>query len=260
MPQPVTSLLRQSLMLKAAAAACLDKPKPKPVHQLRSATRRIEATLELLALSGETSDLKRRSKSLRTSLRTIRRAAGSVRDLDVHRELLEAYRKAGAIATLEKKLSAARDKAARKLQKKLEKNLHRIEDALDKLEIALQPALDLEVSGDELARIARRWFAEAVRDLDLQHDDDLHSVRKACKTGRYLAEIGGDASKVAARVATRFESAQEALGAWHDHLLLLSEARASLGDESKVIAEIEADTRRLRERGGSITRRLVSAA
>jgi len=45
MPQPVAVFLRQSQMLKTAIADCLDKPKPNPVHRLRSTTRRLEATL-----------------------------------------------------------------------------------------------------------------------------------------------------------------------------------------------------------------------
>jgi CHAD domain-containing protein len=88
MPRPVTAFLQQSLILKAAIADCLKKPSPKPVHKLRSSTRRIEATLELIA-AVSTIRIDRESKPLRKTLRKLRRVAGSVRDLDVHRDLLK---------------------------------------------------------------------------------------------------------------------------------------------------------------------------
>jgi CHAD domain-containing protein len=258
MPQPVVVLLRHSLMLKSAIVACLDDPKPKPVHQVRSATRRIEAILELLSMSSDIADIKRKSKPLRGSLRKIRRAAGEVRDLDVHRELLGGYTKAGETDELDKELARARKKAAGQLRKRLGEKQSSIQREFDDLEVILKPALDLNLSGGRLAGIARDWFVKAVHDVNLQRDDDLHSVRKACKTARYLAEVGEDASKTAAKVAARFEKAQQALGAWHDHLLLLDEAKDSLPDKSKIIEAIEADTRRLRQRADLLAKRLVA--
>ena len=264
MPQPVLVFLRQSLTLKSAFAVCRDKPKAKPVHHLRSATRRMEAMLVLLIMSSDIADLKRKSKSLRRSLRKVRRAAGEVRDLDVHRELLDGYKKDGykkadGTADLDKELAGVRDKAARKLQGKLERQQKKMERGLDELEMALKPALGLDLSGDALADMARTWFAEAVCGLDLQQEDDLHSVRKACKTARYLAEAGEDVSKTADSVAKHFEASQEALGEWHDHLLLLGEAKATLPKGSELVEKIEAKTRRLRERADSMAKRLVAA-
>ena len=246
-------------------AACLEKPKPKPVHQLRSATRRIEALLELMMLSADVPGIKRQSKSFRRALRKIRRAAGEVRDLDVHRELLSGYdigkdhKKTGEVTTLDKQLAQARERAAQKLQKKLRKKQNRIQQGLDELEITLKPTLELDLSGGELAALARKRFTETVQGLDLQRDNNLHAVRKACKTARYMAEVGKDTSKTAARTASRFESHQQALGDWHDRLLLLEEAKASLDSNGKTLHNIQADTARLRQRAGSIAKRLVAA-
>ena len=92
MPQPVSLLLRQSLMLKDAVQECLKDPAPKPVHRLRSTTRRIEATLKLLSLSSSLPDLQEQTKPLAKRLRGVRRAAAKVRDLDVHLDLLKKYR------------------------------------------------------------------------------------------------------------------------------------------------------------------------
>ena len=260
MPKPVTVFLRQSLTLKAEVAACLEKPKPRPVHHLRSASRRMEAALELLTSNSGIADLRKVSKPLRRSLRRIRSAAGEVRDLDVHRELLCAYGKSSAAARLDDKLRNLRKRAAAKLQKRLKYDVSRIQHSLDDVEAALKPALDLELSGEDLAGFAQSWFAGAVRSLDVEQDDQLHSIRKAGKTARYLAEVGADASQVAASTSTRFEAAQQTLGDWHDHLLLLEEARASLGDDSDLVRQIEAESLRLRQQATTAAKHLLGSS
>lgn len=257
MPQPVSVFLRQSLMLRASWAACLDDPKPKPVRYVRSASRRIEATIELLIAKSGIADLGAASKPVRRSLRRIRRGAGEVRDLDVHRELLAAYGKSSAASRLDRELRSSRKKVARRLQERLGKEERKMRRALDHLETALEPALDLTLSGGELADIARRWFANAVRALDIAQDDQLHSVRKVCKTARYLAEQGAEDSKDAAGIAARFEAVQQTLGDWHDHLLLLQEARSSAGDGHELVKQLEADSRRIRRKARVATERLM---
>ena len=261
MPQPVSLLLRQSLMLKDAVQECLKDPAPKPVHRLRSTTRRIEATLKLLTLSGSLPDLQQEAKPLAKLLRRVRRAAAKVRDLDVHLDLLKKYRgnrdgDEEEMSRLERSLTKARKKAARQLQKSLQKDQRRIPREFDRLEVALKPALDLAIGGAALADVALSWLLQAIRGLDPQEDDPLHSVRKACKTARYLAEIGAPNSKTAAGMASRFQRVQQTLGAWHDSLLLEEEALASLGEQAQIVEQIQADTLRLRQRAVDSTRHL----
>src|SRR5580704_11934590 len=93
MPQPIAAFLHQADALKSAMAECMDAPSPRAVHRLRSTTRRMEAALKLLIITAALPALQKKSKAFRTSLRKIRRAAGHIRDLDVHRELLAAYKK-----------------------------------------------------------------------------------------------------------------------------------------------------------------------
>jgi CHAD domain-containing protein len=254
MPQPVSLLLRQSLLLKAAVLDCLSDdgpgdPGPKPVHRLRSATRRIEATLELLSLyASSLPELQQKTKPLAKVLRRVRRAAARVRDLDVHLDLLERYRASPDAPRLRKTLAGAREKAARQLHDSLKKDRRKVGRKFDKLETALEPALDLAIAGGALADVALHWLAAALRGLDLQKDEDLHTVRKASKTARYLAEIGAPNSKTAAVLASRFERVQQTLGAWHDSLLLEQEALASLGQDAPIVAQIHADTLPLRQK------------
>ncbi len=256
MPQPVATLLQQSLTLKSAIAACLKKPSPKPVHKLRTSTRRIEATLELLAVVS-TIHIDRESKSLRKALRKLRRAAGAVRDLDVHRDLLKACKKNADTARLDHELSAAREKTAAKLTQTLEKNRRKISKSLDDLEIALKPAIELDLSSKELIHLTRGWFAKSACALDPGNDDQLHSIRKAGKTARYIAETGAETSKAAAALASRFERAQKTLGSWHDHLLLLDEAQASLSKQSPTTEQIRQKATDLRRKADSAANHLL---
>jgi CHAD domain-containing protein len=258
MPQPVTVFLRQALMLKAAIAACLKKPSPKRVHRLRSTTRRIEATLKLLGLSTGISHLKKQSKPLERSLRKLRRAAGEVRDADVQYDLLDAYDRTPDSKRLREDLSALRKKAERKLLQRLEQEQKKVELRLASLEPSLSPAVDLNLSGAKLITVTQAWFAENIRGLDPQHDQDLHTLRKASKTARYLAETGVDASKVVAFLAERYEAAQKSLGEWHDHFLLLHEAHTRLPPNSETIEQIQEDMERLHRRADAAASHLLA--
>jgi CHAD domain-containing protein len=260
MPQPVTVFLRQSLMLKTAIATCLKKASPKRVHHLRSTTRRIEATLELLVLSANISGIDKYSKPLQRSLRKLRRAAGAVRDADVQSDLLSAYNRTPDAKRLREDLSAVRKKAERKLIQRLEHEQKRIELRLHDLEASLSPAIDLDLSGAKLITVTQTWFAENIRGLDPQHDQDLHTLRKASKTARYLAETGVDDSKAAATLAARYEAAQKSLGEWHDHFLLLHEAHTRLPPNSETIEQIQVDMERLHHRADAAAGHLLAGA
>jgi CHAD domain-containing protein len=260
MPQPVTVFLRQALMLKAAIAACLKKTSPKRVHGLRSTTRRIEATLELLILSEGISGIRKQSIPLQRSLRKVRRAAGAVRDADVHSDLLGAYSHTSDSKLLREDLAAVRKKAERKLIRRLEQEQKKIELRLTHLETILSPALDLNLSGAKLVNVTQSWFAEKIHGLDPQHDQDLHTLRKASKTARYLAETGVDSSKAATTLAAHYEAAQKTLGEWHDHFLLLHEAHTRLPPKSETIEQIQEDTERLHHSADATAGRLLATA
>jgi CHAD domain-containing protein len=258
MPQPVTVFLRQSLMLKAAIADCLKKASPKRVHYLRSTTRRIEATLQLLVLSTGISRIEKQSRPLQRSIGKVRRAAGAVRDADVQSDLLDAYNHTPDAKRLRDDLAALRKKSERKLINRLEQEQKKVELRLNNLEAILTPAIDLNLSGAKLINVTQSWFAENIRGLDPQHDQDLHSLRKISKTARYLAETGVDASKAAANLAARFEAAQKSLGEWHDHFLLLHEAHTRLPPNSETIEQIQEDTERLHHQADTAAGHLLA--
>jgi CHAD domain-containing protein len=258
MPQPVATFLRLSVVLKTAMAECLDKPTPKAVHHLRATMRRLEATLKLLVDTADLPSLPKRSRRFSRSLRRVRRAAGAVRDLDVHRELLATYKTISDAAVFEKDLDAAREHREKKLKQRLQQDGGEILRMLDKLEPILAPAAELDLTGGSLAQAAKAALGPALRGLDPTDDDDLHSIRKACKSGRYIAEIGSEASKAAASLAQRLIDLQQTIGTWHDFLLLLNEAQIALPTDSPLTEKLHAETSALRRQAESRAVRLIA--
>lgn len=88
---PVQVLREHLSGLEAAITVCLADPDHKPVHKLRTETRRVEALLALLALIPDLPDHQKEAEATQRALTKLRRAAGKVRDLDVHRKMLESF-------------------------------------------------------------------------------------------------------------------------------------------------------------------------
>jgi CHAD domain-containing protein len=257
MPAALTNLRRQLALLQTAIAACREDPGPKPIHKLRTTTRRIEATLELLTLLTDPAELRLAVKPLRKSTRTLRRLAGGVRDIDVNRKTLELFTNNPDAAILDKHLKQERKKAARELQGHLAKEHRKLQKALDPLMQALPPAAKQNLDGAKLAHMAQCWLTTAIRGLDPADDVQLHSIRKACKTARYIVEISGLRAKAASRLANRFTRIQQAAGDWHDSLLLLQQAHSVLHADSTLLKRLEADCKRKRRRAEPLARRIL---
>jgi len=231
--RPVETLRGHATALEAALAVCLGDPKPKPVHKLRTETRRIEAQLVLLDQMQGLPPFRKEAANMRKHLKKLRRAAGRVRDLDVQRKLLEseetqpdAKRDARAMAELRKQ---RREEAADELLQQLEKRQTKLANGLEALLEALVPATHLELAPTELLAIVERQFRNS-RELRVQEPttDQLHTLRKRAKVARYLAE-NAPRSRRAKQTARQYESLQQAGGEWHDWMELTKEAKEELG-------------------------------
>ncbi|MGH9595311.1 MAG: hypothetical protein ACRD3K_00795, partial [Edaphobacter sp.] len=80
---------------------------------------------------------------------------------------------------------------------------------------------------------------------------------------RYIAESGAAKSgaadyKSVAALAIRFEDAQEILGAWHDYLLLLDEARSILPEQSPTTLQLQEKSLQLRHQANEIATHLLA--
>jgi CHAD domain-containing protein len=89
----IESIRRLAGALRENLVKCAADPDVDAVHDTRTGTRRLQALLENLVRempAGEAGERVRdAAKALMRQLKRIRRTAGSVRDLDVHRKLLE---------------------------------------------------------------------------------------------------------------------------------------------------------------------------
>lgn len=228
---PVRTLRELVTSLEASITLTLADPKPRPVHHLRTATRRIEAQFELLALLPDLPKHAKSAKKARKLLRKLRRAAGHVRDLDVQRDLVES--KSGEAGQLRSLFKQQREQAAENLLDTIHKHQGKLTRTLEDLLEALAPAESLTIPAADLAALALDWYARhAPATADQQDHRQLHGIRKAAKLARYISESAASASTRG--LARTFESLQQSGGDWHDWLTLSSVAHHEFGDSSRL--------------------------
>ncbi len=225
----------------AALEACRVRPRRKAVHQLRTTARRLEALLNMAKrrCQGNVAFGRRVDKALK-ALKPIRKAAGPVRDMDVQLGLLEDLLKAKGARMPVSERNVFNDEA-RKLQAKLK--LYR-KDAITELtsvmgnseeeELRRVSQLETGVSGIKwmfLLKEARSVERRSARGLKIADPVSLHEYRKSSKSARYLAEMEED-SAAAAKFAKRMKKVLDAIGVWHDWMLLTQLAKKTVGKSS----------------------------
>ena len=250
---PVQILRTQVSALEAAIAQVLSRPKVEPVHRLRISTRRIEAQLEVIdALSrqepGFAAALKPAGRA-RKLVAAVRRAAGSVRDLDVQRRLSKEVASSGATRSirdqakdLRRELKHDRVLEAQELVKMLERHALELEPGLEQLLAALEPVSSVGLSVVDLEVIVSDWYGRRRRKAQRkpQRSDQMHGARKAAKLARYMAD------GLPARVVEVYEAVQDTGGRWHDTLTLRKTARERVGKQSplvRLLSQHEQDTK-----------------
>lgn len=233
--QPRAHLIATAAAFNAAVAQCVENPVPEAVHGVRTGSRRLQAMLQALLREDATASLQRPAKAWLRELKQVRRAAGPVRDLDVHRKLLENWtanensplgKQAGM---LDDWLKGRRKRLASAMQKKIGKRQHELEHR----GAAFLAAVD-SVPGDQVRvsrsadAVALEQFVRAADAMPLLDAGNLHDFRKATKKARYVAE-SGTAGPEEGSVAKALKRVQDAIGDWHDWLCLSHEAATSLG-------------------------------
>lgn len=190
------------------------------VHQLRVATRRASAVLDLYTKLLPTKPTER----LRRSLKKIQRVAGTVRDLDV---LANRYNKVELSNA--KRLVIALNRRRSKMLLRLTKLYQRLRQGdrfLDQCEQLIRKVRTSDTP-DERAGIwmKMRWsqlveqFVKSA-DVDTQNLDALHRFRICSKKLRYGMELLAPAfdPQLIERAYGFVERLQEGLGQIHDHV------------------------------------------
>lgn len=239
---PIRSLRKQVTALEAAITLCLADPKTRPVHRLRTTTRRIEGQLAMLKIVPKVPRHRKQAGEARRLLKKLRRAAGEVRDIDVHMGLIDqiAAQEASSelksdAAKLKEKLEADRKEHAEELLKVLEKRQSEVTLALEELLKALAPVETLALSATELTKLAERWYRKNLPPETGKSRDEpeyLHTIRKVAKLARYIAENAPENAKTPRTLAAGFESLQQSGGDWHDWMVLKQIAGKSTGRSS----------------------------
>jgi CHAD domain-containing protein len=259
----LTAKLRENL------AKCAQNADVDAVHDTRTGTRRIEAMLETLLREqtpAEGDAVYKATHSLLRLLKKIRRAAAPVRDLDVHRKLLEKLAPKPPAQKADEPEAAAPEPSPHARQAEdldawlkhqrqhhlppLEKDAAKWAEKLEKRLAALETALTAATTGPpgasrrpakRAAAVALDSFAILARQMQLLDAVNLHDFRKGAKKARYVAESGGE-QEGAKLVGGALKRLQDEIGDWHDFLVLAEEAHSALGDDCRdLIAKIETE-------------------
>jgi CHAD domain-containing protein len=206
---------------------------PESVHRFRTTTRRLETLLlELLPQRN------RNQRKLLKLLGTVRKRAGKVRDLDVQLSALRSLKIAQEPrrkTQLTQGLIELRADQERKLQKMLTReSLREIRRRLERASNELK----LKVCRDPLAA-AREILARSAPPAGPLTEEVLHQYRIQVKRARYAAEFAPRSSQ-AKQFTAQLQKLQDALGLWHDWLILTHAATERLGgiNESPLVAAL----------------------
>jgi CHAD domain-containing protein len=234
---PADQAARQALNTRLRAVrhylerATAGRHEVEAVHQLRIWTRRAAAALGFFQPATRRS----RRRRLKRTLRQLRRAAGKVRDYDVHLVRLKAAGR-DSHRRLTKQLHRLRRWARRKL-KRLHRRLlgdgsydRQAKRLLQSIEWAKrhssQPPRLGDWSRQQLAPLAARFFALAEA-VDLGDVKTIHALRIAGKRLRYALELTPTVVNAHAHGAfyRRLDEIQDRLGEICDHSASIAHLR-----------------------------------
>jgi CHAD domain-containing protein len=200
----------------------------KSAHFFRTSLRRFQAWEEVIHPK-----LDSEKKSALKFLNKLRKAAGKLRDSEVHLDLLNSIDPAAAKEKkkVEKALKLRR-KAARKKLISLLTDAD-LKEHLSHLRLFGEPPLAKhEGSGnpipgaDQLAMDEYRSFVGSRAPLS---PENLHSYRLACKGFRYKAELAGNTPQANVLI-NAWTPVQDVSGDWHDYLTLSELTEEVCGD------------------------------
>jgi CHAD domain-containing protein len=225
--------------LRALVPAALHDGEVEAIHQARVTTRRLRAALNLL---GSVIPAKTQ-KPVAKTLRRLRRELGPLRDADVMlghlAELKRHPRHAQAIEWLDRHVQARRQRAATEALDDAppSKTLSRlgawwgvseqIAGAREAVDTLLAESLHSQL--DSFTAAAEPLLHEAQQNVQ---GANPHAVRIAGKLLRYTVEMAAvEGHKLPKDVLRSFKKMQDALGYWHDYVVLAETAMEICVDE-----------------------------
>jgi CHAD domain-containing protein len=224
--------LKRLRRFASLASKVTNTEKPKAVHDLRVASRRLQQILDYLYPPPRPSTIRR----LRSRIRRSRRALGKVRDYDVFIDSLDDRSKSESPAR-RAALTAFRNRLGKRRAKSMKK-AHAVFEKVDTPDLCIQlkkilSANDRQTGAEYFpaphAEVHRRPIDEALkelwRDFAIEIAESLHGPRPAnihrvrikAKRLRYLLEVAGELGKRGVDThLTWLRRLQQYLGEWHD--------------------------------------------
>ena len=209
------------------------KPEAKKVHRFRTDARRLQTLLEELAPSRD-----RNQKKLLKLLIRLRKRAGKVRDLDVQLAALHSVKmpqEPRRKTQLTQELIELRTRQEKKLSKTLTKEVVRdLRKRLKRAHKEFNPG-----STNDPLSVAKQILEPVTKAAPSLTEDLLHQYRILGKRARYAAEFAPKSPQSVEFIA-QLKRAQDALGDWHDWLILTQTAAKNLGEvrESSLVAAL----------------------
>jgi CHAD domain-containing protein len=208
----------------------IQNPTEETVHDARVATRRLKAALEIAGPAIGHHD----QKTLGKVLRKLRQRLGPMRDADVmltHLADVGKVRLKPGADWLADRVNADAAAAKKKAKKKLDPSdtlstlgtWWGVEQAwsaaIAEVDAGITKALHEQL--DEFARRADAVFGPKPETEPETDDRDPHALRIAGKSLRYTVEIAAAAGHpLPGKIGKAFKRMQDALGLWHDYVVL----------------------------------------
>jgi CHAD domain-containing protein len=245
-PQRLRNLLAKQLRnFTALFARALAEEDADTVHDLRVCTRRLQQILSAILPHHDSNKI----RSVRRTLRRVRRALGEWRNCDVvlktvsrrRRRTSNPVRKRGW-ELVEESLQAERGRAVQGARRKLYKSggitlNHRIQQLLDAPAQAHSEGGPDRVIRDAVAQGVAQWHQALERGRSEHSVENIHALRIQGKRLRYRLELARDlGAPGAAGLIQWFKLLQDRLGAWHDREELRGFIARAIGG-SDVMAE-----------------------
>lgn len=231
------------------------RPTPEHVHDLRTHTRRFEATVEALGLDGG-----RNERRLISRLGTLRKRAGKVRDMDVltgHTATLALNGEQECLVELLEYLGAERYRHARRLRFLIRRDggvlRRRLKRASKRIEKRMPAdSADSEVGPKEAMATALTLSSELATPAKLTRTT-LHPYRLKVKNLRNVLRMAADADSNG--FVARLGEIKDAIGEWHDWETLVTIAAHQLahGPRCELLRELRTIGGRKYERALSLT-------
>lgn len=230
--------------LKKSLKSFPKKPSPEQVHDLRTRTRKIEATLEALALHTS-----RNGRKLLSEVARVRKPAGRVRDMDVltgFASTLDVDSERECAVELLEYLGVQRYRQVRKLRtavKQYQPNLRRrLQRCSTKIEKLISKAGKGKTNSQDpradAAALALQ-LSQELRNPPRLDRNNLHPYRLKVKELRYVLQLAGDAADQ--QFIDELGKVKDAIGEWHDwgELIAIASDVLEHDGQCKLIGEMK---------------------